>query len=210
MKLWLRNAILRLTTEYTGIHRCPIIRKLVHEGDWENRERSASLRQDRCCEVEPKPLPLAFLPRRGAGDEAESEDLPVESAYLVLRTKEQYVPRRCGRRGFIAVNPEARLQTDRRSMISRCRPSRYASVFPNKPRIQRNLIHRTCWTLIPRVLFFFCGLRAVPMPQVDVSPCFVCGRPRNLIQQTTKGGRSLWHVLLSPGTSTLARAPWKT
>ena len=79
----------------------------------ENRERSASLRQDRCCEVEPKPLPLAFLPRRGAGDEAESEDLPVESAYLVLRTKEQYVPRRCGRRGFIAVIPEARLQTDR-------------------------------------------------------------------------------------------------
>ena len=113
MKLWLRNAILRLTTEYTGIHRCPIIRKLVHEGDWENRERSASLRQDRCCEVEPKPLPLAFLPRRGAGDEAESEDLPVESAYLVLRTKEQYDPRRCGRRGFIAAIPEARLQTDR-------------------------------------------------------------------------------------------------
>ena len=27
--------------------------------------------------------------------------------------QEQYVPRRCGRRGFIAVNPEARLQTDR-------------------------------------------------------------------------------------------------
>ena len=67
MKLWLRNAILRLTTEYTGIHRCPIIRKLVHEGDWENRERSASLRQDRCCEAEPKAMTIDRRIEKGPG-----------------------------------------------------------------------------------------------------------------------------------------------
>ena len=47
--------------------------------DWENRERSESLRQDRCCKAEPRSYPLIARLRRGQGDEAESEDLPVES-----------------------------------------------------------------------------------------------------------------------------------
>ena len=44
------DVILKGKTEYAGIHGCPIDRPRA--GERENRERSAILRQDRCCEVE--------------------------------------------------------------------------------------------------------------------------------------------------------------
>ena len=44
------------------------------------RERSAILRQDRCCEAEPQTKAIGAKCREGvSGDEAESEDLPVET-----------------------------------------------------------------------------------------------------------------------------------
>ena len=51
------------------------------------RERSANLRQDRCCEVELQ-INATGESREGVcGIEAESEDLPVK-LYRILRTKE--------------------------------------------------------------------------------------------------------------------------
>ena len=64
--------------------------------------------------------PLILRLRRGHGDEAESEDLPVKSAYWVLRTKEQYVPWRDRTAAHAAVFPDAPdCETEGRTVISR-------------------------------------------------------------------------------------------
>ena len=79
MKLWLRNAILRLTTEYTGIHRCRIACARVKKqaigrigNGVQVSDRTAAVRPNRSHK------PLIERSRRGQGDEAESEDLPVK------------------------------------------------------------------------------------------------------------------------------------
>ena len=52
------------------------------------RERSANLRQDRCCEVELQANATGEIREGVCGVEAESEDLPVKLRIAVLRFQE--------------------------------------------------------------------------------------------------------------------------